>query len=172
VRTLIRCMLACVLLALAWPEIDSYRGELLLAGAGVRLSAALNGAVRGDAAVASVQIALAQAQRASTYLPGDQRPALSATIALLLLHRGAEAVAILDAAIAQGERPELTINLGRARGILGDEEGARAAFLRTAWASPASVATLPSALREPLLDQVKQLEGDLRAGRLQRIPQL
>ena len=170
--TLIRCACAIVLAVLTWPEIDAYRGEWLLADAGARLSGALKGTTRGDDAVNSVQAALAEAQLAATCLPGDQRPVLSASIALLLLHRGAEAAAILDAAIAQGERPELTINLGRARGILGDENGAQAAFLRTAWASPAAVATLPAAIREPLLERVKVLEDDLHAGRLRQIPPL
>lgn len=171
-RTLIRGALAFALMALTWPELASYRGERLLADARARLSDALNGTTRGDAALASVQTALAEAQLAAACLPADQRPALSASIALLLLHRGTEAAAILTAAIAEGERPELTVNLGRARGILGDESGAQAAFLRTAWASPPSVATLPSAIREPVLERVKSLEDELRAGRLRQIPPL
>lgn len=171
-NTLIRCACALALAALAWPEIDAYRGEWLLADAGARLSGVLNGTSRGDSAVKSVQAALAEAQLAATHLPGDPRPALSASIALLLLHRGSEAAAILEAAIAAGERPELTLNLGRARGILGDESGAQAAFLRTAWASPPAIATLPAAMREQLIDRVKLLEEDLRAGRLRQIPPL
>jgi hypothetical protein len=168
----LRSLLALALVALAWSEIGSYRGEILLADAGVRLAAALRGATRGEEAMTSVQTAYAETQRAATLLPGDQRPALSAGIALLLLHRGVDAITILDAAIAQGERPELTLNLGRARGIAGDERGAQAAFLRTAWASPAAVATLPAALRSPLLERVKSLEEDLRAGRLHQVPAL
>ena len=171
-NVLLRSLLALALVALAWPEIGSYRGETLLADAGARLSAALQGATRGEEAVTSVQAAYTEVQRAADLLPADQRPALSAGIALLLLRRGADATAILDAAIAQGERPELTLNLGRARGIVGDERGAQAAFLRTAWASPAAVATLPAALRGPLLERVRSLEEDLRAGRLQQAPPL
>lgn len=168
----IRSLLALALVALAWPELGRYRGEILLADVSARVSAALRGATRGEQATASVQTAYVEAQQAATLLPADQRPALSAGVALLLLHRGADAAAILVAAIEQGERPELTLNLGRARGVSGDERGAQAAFLRTAWASPAAVATLPAALRGPLLDRVRSLEADLRAGRLRQIPPL
>jgi hypothetical protein len=172
VNILVRCLFGLALVLLAWPEIDAYRGELLLARTRTRLADVLNGATRGDAAIREVQTALDDAQQAEEYLPGDQRPVLSASVALLLLHRGAEAVVVLQPAIAEGERPELILNLGRARGILGDEKAAQAAFLHAAWASPAAVATLPAAIREPLLDRVKQLEQDLRAGRLQQVPPL
>jgi len=154
--------------ATLWPEVARYRAEWRLADANARLGAAL----RGDGSVASVETALAEARRAIAALPGDPRASLAASIALLLLKRGDEAKAILDRAIASGERPELTLNLGRARGTLGDEAGAQAAFLRTAWASPAAIATLPSALRTSVLERVRALEGELRDGRLDRPPPL
>lgn len=150
------------------PELSRYRAEWILADADARLTAALHGAGGST----SVQAALDEAQRANDLLPGDQRPALSASIALLLLRRSAEARDVLERAIADGERPELTINLGRARGTLGDERGAQAAFLRTAWASPAAIATLPAALRTPLLERVRELEANLRAGQLAAPPPL
>jgi hypothetical protein len=164
--------LTLLLVAMAWPEARRYRAEWLLADANGRLSDALHGTTTGDAAVRSTETAFVQASEVMALLPDDPRPALSASVALLLLHRGAEAQTILNAAIQQGERPELTLNLGRARGILGDESGAHAAFLRTAWASPAAVSTLPSAIRVPLLDQVAQLEKELHAGTLMQAPSL
>jgi hypothetical protein len=91
---------------------------------------------------------------------------------LLLLRRGEQAIALLAPAIAAGERPELTLNLGRARGISGDEKGATAAFLRTAWANPEAIATLPKSIRGPLLDRVRALEMQLHDGRLQQPPPL
>jgi hypothetical protein len=105
-------------------------------------------------------------------LPADPRPPFAASTALLMLKRSAEAKAVLERALAAGERPELTLNLGRARGTLGDEQGAQAAFLRTAWASPAAIATLPSSMRTTLREQVRALEQDLRAGRLAQAPPL
>jgi hypothetical protein len=154
--------------AALWPEFGRYRAEWLLADANARLAAAL----RGNATAASVETALDDAQRALAALPGDPRPPLAASIALLMLKRSGEAKAVLERALASGERPELTLNLGRARGTLGDESGAQAAFLRTAWASPAAIATLPSSMRSTLLEQVHALEQDLRAGRLAHAPPL
>ncbi|MGN6517846.1 MAG: hypothetical protein ACTHK2_00290 [Dokdonella sp.] len=159
---------SCVLAAALWPEAARYRAEWQLADADARLGAAL----RGAGSAAAVEVALGEARVAMDALPGDPRAPLSASIALLLLKRGAEAKAILEPAIAAGERPELTLNLGRARGTLGDEAGAEAAFLRTAWASPASIATLPASLRASLQERVDQLEHALRDGRLERVPPL
>lgn len=155
-----------------WPELDRYRAEWLLADGNSQLEQVLRGTVTGDEAVQRVDAALEEAQRAATLIPGDPRAILTQAVALLLLKRGTDAIALLAPAIAAGERPELTIDLGRARGISGDEKGASTAFLRTAWISPATIATLPKAMREPLLDQVKTLEDDLKAGRLNAPPPL
>jgi predicted Zn-dependent protease len=166
-KALFTAMLVATAAAL-WPEFGRYRAEWLLADANARLAAAL----RGNATTASVESALDDAQRALALLPGDPRPPLAASIALLMLKRPGEAEAVLERALASGERPELTLNLGRARGSLGNESGAQAAFLRTAWASPAAIATLPSSMRSTLLEQVHALEQDLRAGRLAHAPPL
>ena len=157
-----------VLGAMLWPEVADYRSEWRLADAEARLALAL----RGKGSVASVEAALGQARAAMAASPADSRAALAASVALLLLQRPGEAKPILEHAIAAGERPELTLNLGRARGALGDETGAQAAFLRSAWASPAAIATLPSALRASLLERVRTLEDALRAGHLDRAPPL
>jgi hypothetical protein len=161
-----------VLLALLYPEFGRYRAEWMLSDVHVRLNRALRGIDRGDAALASVGIAAEQAQQAAASLPGDPRPALLQGIAFILAGKGAQAIAVLDAAIAQGERPEFTINLGRARTILGDEAGAHAAYLRTAWASADAITTLPRSMRESLLNEVAVLEGELRAQKLTAPPPL
>lgn len=157
-----------VLGAMLWPEVADYRSEWRIAEANARLAQAL----RGKGSVASVETALDQAHAAMAASPADSRAALAASIALLLLQRAGEAKPILEHAIAAGERPELTLNLGRARGALGDEAGAQAAFLRSAWASPAAIATLPSTLRASLLERVRALEDALREGQLDRAPPL
>lgn len=168
----VRIAITLAMFLMLWPEFPRYRAEWTLTEAGGRLEGVLGGAVKGGAAVSSTQDALRLAQQAISALPDDPRPIQTASVALLLLQRGAEAIALLEPAIAAGERPELTINLGRARGISGDEKGATAAFLRTAWANPAAIATLPKTIREPLLEQVKELESQLRDGRLQQPPPL
>lgn len=169
---LARVFAIAFLLALLLPELPRYRAEAVLADAHARLDAVLHGQLRGTAARDATAQALVDAQRAGQRLPGDPRAPLAEGLALLFQQRGREAAAVLTAAIAQGERPELTLNLGRARGISGDAAGADAAFLRTAWASPASIATLPAAMRADLSQRVGTLETALREGRLEMAPPL
>jgi len=155
-----------------WMQWQDYRAEWWLNAANGRLTAVLRGTATGQNAVVLTQEALQLAQTAAAALPDDPRPIQSASIALLMLQRGKEAVALLEPVAAAAERPELTINLGRARGISGDEAGANAAFLRTAWVNPSSIATLPSAIRGPLLERVKDMEQQLHDGRLHEPPPL
>lgn len=167
---IVRAVLLLALVLCVWPELGRYRAEWRLAEADARLQRALRGLDRGALALQSVGIAATQAHGAAEQLPGDARPPLFEGIALILAGKGAAALAVLDAAIAAGERPELTINLGRARTLLGDARGADSAYLRTAWASPLAIATLPAEMRATLQGRVATLEGDLRAGRLSSVP--
>ncbi len=180
--TMIRRLLLVALLALALsPELARYAAEWSLHEANFRIdqalrmsqSAARSGAVETDrVARRQVEMAGALAAQASAALPGDPRALLTQSIALIMTGHGEQAVALLDGAIAAGERPEFTINLGRARTTLGDEAGANAAYLRTAWASPQAIATLPKAMREDFQRQVGQLDAQLRAGQLEAPPPL
>jgi predicted Zn-dependent protease len=172
VNVALRGFAIAVLALLLWPEFARYAAEHRLAAANGRLERALRGIDRGDAALASVRIAGDAARAAAVALPGDPRPPLQQGIALILQGRSKEAIEVLDAAIAEGDRPELTINLGRARSATGDDAGAAAAYLRTAWASPAAISTLPSALRDTLQAEVAQREAALRAGQLDAPPPL
>ena len=171
-KPVVRVLLVVATALLAWPEVERYRAERLLADANARLERVLRGAEPAASAVASVQAAHDLAQRAGELLPPEPRPALAQSIALILTRQLDAAVALLDTAIAQGERPELTINLGRARAALGDEAGAHRAYLRTAWAAPSAIGTLPKAMRESVLGEVEVLEAKLRDGTLKEIPQL
>ena len=168
----LRVLAVALAAAALWPELQRYRAEWWLGEADARLEAAFGGTLKGGAALSSTADALQLTQQAMPVLSGDPRPVQAGSVALLLLHRGGEAIALLEPAIAKGERPELTLNLGRARGINGDEKGADAAFLRTAWANPAAIVTLPKTMRGPLLERVKELELQLHEGRLQQPPPL
>lgn len=180
--TVLRRVLVVVLFALAlWPEFPRYLAEWRLAEANVRLGRALSGnqaAVRAGAstpdgqALRQAELAGELAAQAMAALPGDPRAVLARSIALIVTGRGADAIRGLDAAIAAGERPEFTLNLGRARTTLGDTAGANAAYLRTAWASPQATATLPRAMREDFQRQVERLDAQLRAGQLTAPPPL
>ena len=167
-----RMVWVLALALLLWPELPRYPAERSLARVNAGLDEVLRGTVVGAAAVHRVESAVQLAQHAAQQLPGDLRPVLSLGMAWLLLQRGEQARLLFEQAIAQGERPELSLNLGRARALLGDEVGAQAAFLRTAWAAPNAIATLPKATREALMAQVAQLEAELRAGRLKAAPAL
>lgn len=168
----LRCIALFALALMVWPEWQRYRAEWMLAEANTRLERVLLGRDRGATALASVAQAETLARAAEARLPADPRADLLLSVALILQARGAEAVTVLDAAIAQGERPELTLSLGRARATLQDEAGAEAAFLRTAWASEVAIDTLPKAMRERMHAQVLAWEEDLRAGRLHAPPPL
>lgn len=167
-----RCLVLLALALLLGPEWRAYRAEWSLAEANTRLERVLLGRDRGAQALASVAHAETLARAAQRGLPADPRADQMLGIALILQGRPADAVTVLDAAIAHGERPELTLSLGRARAALQDEAGADAAFLRAAWASEAAIATLPKAKRSEVLAQVRRWEDDLHAGRLRAPPPL
>ena len=166
--------IACIaILPLAFSgELLRYHAEWQLAEANGRLSHILLGKQTGAAAHASAEAAVELAKSAEYALPDDPRAWLMHGVALMLADRGAEGLKVLQTAVDQGERPELTLNLGRARFSQGDEAGANAAYLRTAWASPSAIATLPKPMQESLRAQVAELEEDLRAGRLKAPPPL
>jgi hypothetical protein len=171
-KRLLQWLAIAFLLALLWPEFPRYAAEYRLAQAAARLDRALRGIDQGQSALDSVIEAQRLVHAAGLALPGDARAVMLEGVALIMAGQHAQAIELLDTAIAYGERPEFTVNLGRARGAMGDEIGARRAFLRTAWASPLGISTLPGPLRESLLLEVQQLESDLRAGRLQAPPPL
>lgn len=180
-KILWRALIAAVLALALWPEFSRYRAEWWLSDANFRIDQALRlsqsavrtGGADTDAALLR-QVALAEtlAAQAAASLPGDPRAVLTQSIALIMTRRGADAVTLLSRAITAGERPEFTINLGRARTTLGDEAGANAAYLRTAWASPQATATLPKAMRDDFQRQVERLDAQLRAGQLSAPPPL
>jgi hypothetical protein len=165
-------LLIVLLLALLWPEFPRYVAEYRLTQAATRLDRALGGKDQGQAALDSVIEAQRLAHAAGLVLRGDARPVMLQGIALILSGQSAQAITVLEAAVAEGERPEFTINLGRARAAGGDEAGARAAFLRSGWASPTALGTLPQPVRESLLLEIQQLESELRAGSLKAPPPL
>lgn len=167
-----RALALLVLAAALWPEVARYGAEWQLSAANADLDGILRGQLRDARGVQAAQHALAAAEAAGQVLPEDPRPSLTRGIALILLARGDDAVRVFEAAIAQGERPEFTLNLGRARTALGDTAGADAAYLRTAWASPTALSTLPKDMRDDLTARTAALEAQLHAGTLNQVPPL
>jgi tetratricopeptide (TPR) repeat protein len=164
---LLRRVAAALLVGVvAWAAVGEYRAGHCLAEAAGLVEDVLFARLRGEAATAAVQRAaqnLACAEPIAAREP--TRYALLRSLILLLDGRAAEAEAVLRAAIAEGERPELTLNLGRALAAQGDEAGARAAFLRALWAAPQVGDTLPRAMRESLAVELQVMEQALREGR-------
>jgi hypothetical protein len=167
VSVVLRLLAMAAVLACAWPEWHRYRVERDLATA----SAILARRLQGDAGAVPLLADAVAMSRQPAY-PGDARAPLLHGIALLLAARPAEARATFERAIAVGEHPELVHNLGRARAATGDEYGARIAFLRSAWAAPSAIATLPAAMRALVEADVAINEAALRAGRLAAPPPL
>lgn len=147
-----------------------YPGEWALLQAQVRLDGALQGQVPADRLARVVEEARVAADAAATRLPRDARVVLVQALAALIQQRGSDAVALLETALLDGPRPELALNLGRARALLGDEAGAWRAFRAAAWASPIIARTLPAAARQRLEAELQGLESALRAGTLEAVP--
>ena len=169
---MVRFVAGLLILAAALPELPRYRAETQLAHAGQQIDAVLRGGARGAEAVDAARQAEASASAAAIWLPGDPRPPLHRAVALMLLARTGEATDVLEAAIRVGERPELVLNLGRARFQGGDPAGADRAYLRAAWAAPAVLSTLPRPMRTELLHRVARREEELREGRSTSPPPL
>lgn len=149
-----------------------YTAEHRLGGQRERLDQVLAGRLAGADAVTAVEGVRDAGLAARAALDPDPRPALYAGVALLMLGDVARAESMLRTAIQRGERPELLVNYGRVRAAMGDDPGARASFLRAAFASDASVATLPRALRAELLQEVARRRQALRAGAADTLPPL
>jgi len=161
-----------VLLALALVvEVGRYRGERRLREATVALRSAL--ALRADDPRRASALARAEAlaEEAARELP-DGRASIAAGSARLVADRPEEALRHYREALARGERAEVLLNTGRAHMMMGRRDLAQGALVRAGWVSPSLLSALPEVAREPLLGEVRRLEGELRAGRLAAPPPL
>ena len=166
-RFVLRWLAAALVLALAWPGFARYRNDRVLATARTTIHEVI---AAGDAARAAREIPGVVATLQA--VPPDPRRDLMLGLALILARQPDAADRALDAAVARHERPELTLNLGRARAATGDEAGARAAFLRSGWAAPGVLATLPAAMRREVEAGIAEREPALAAGDADVIPPL
>jgi hypothetical protein len=167
-----RYLAIVVLLASGLFLVARYSGEWRLARATDLIDATLRGKVEFSQRARVVGEALALAESAAWQLPHDARRELVVASALTILGRGGEALARLGPEVVRAERPELVVALGRAYASTGDDISARAAFLRAGWAAPASLATLPRAARDDLLNQATALGAQLVTGQLTTAPPL
>lgn len=170
IQLAVRLLASALLLLLLWPELARYQAEQRLARVQQLLEPVLAQRIGGAEALAAVNTAAELAQSTRPALPGDLRPVHLASLALLLGRRLPEAGMLLETAIRDGDRPELSLSLGRVRGAAGDQPGALRAWIHTAWAQPAAIATLPQDLRNEVLAALPPLEQALREGRHAGLP--
>jgi tetratricopeptide (TPR) repeat protein len=164
---------SAVLLAAALaPEFPRYAAERVLRVAtfGLRFVLTRTSEV-ADPKEALSQIA-ARALGAAPALPGDPRPWILAGGAHLVKGEPDRALDLYRRALADGERSEIDLNIGRAYEGLGQTEKAHEAFLRALWVSPALRRALPPDVREGFRQELRGLRRDLKAGRLKAPPPL
>lgn len=160
-----RLLASMLLLAALATECLRYRAEHELAHARDAIGQVLRS---GDAARAAREMPDLVVRL--EHQPDDVRRDLLLGLALILAQRPGDAVAQLEHAVRRRERPELTLNLGRARAAAGDEAGARAAFLRAGWAAPGVLSTLPAPMRATIADEIARRERALEAGEVSGLP--
>ena len=169
-KVLLRLVAGAVLLAFLWPEGQRYAAERRLRRGTGELRKALATSRSVEQARPAVDRAAAFAISAFAGLPEDPRPRLLAGSARLVEGRPLEALDFYRDALGTGERAEIDLNAGRAHALAGERPEAKAALLRALWISPALAPAIPEPLSGRLLQEVTQLETELRAGRLATPP--
>jgi len=167
-----RALAAGVLVVLVVvPEVRRHGAERELARATAAVKVAL-AAPRGTVSPRALDAALAGALASAATLPGDPRPVLAAGAIELVAGRPEQALERYRAALGLGERAETDLNAGRAYALLDRRPEALAAFVRTAWLSPALVPSMPAAAQPLAEAEVARLAEQLRAGSLTAPPPL
>jgi tetratricopeptide (TPR) repeat protein len=171
VRLLRVLLVAGVLAASVAPEMPRYAAERRMGYA----TAAFRGLLERtrDSGTAASVLGIGQVALSTTAdLPGDPRPWIIAGSAFLVSGQPERALENYREAFATGERAEIDLNLGRAYALAKRRESAEAALLRAGWVSPEILATLPAAVKDPLLFRIGELSQGLREGRLAEPPPL
>jgi hypothetical protein len=166
-----RLLIAVALVGLATiPGVRRWSAERAL----YRASAALEILIAAPGQVPDREAALrwvgVESDRLSRHLPGDVRPLLLGGSSRLLAHDPAGALEWYARALAQGERAETDLNIGRAQMMRRELLPAQVAFLRAGWLTPLLLEELPPAAREPLQTELARLSAALEAGRLVSAP--
>jgi hypothetical protein len=172
VKLAFAAVVSTILLAGLIPEFHRYQAEHDLYFATALFEAMLHHQVPDAQSAAAFEAVADSAARAADGLPGDSRPLILAGSLRLLARQPADAQVIYMRALADGERPEIDLNLGRAYEMLGNRESASAAILRAAWINPAIVSSLPESVQALVESAVREDEKLLRHHRLAAPPPL
>ena len=171
-KIVVIALLSIALLAGVIPEIHRYQAEHDLYFATALFESMLHGQVPEAQREAAFEAAKESASRAADGLPGDSRPLILAGSLRLYAQQPAEARDIYEMALADGERAEIDLNLGRAYEMLRNREAASAAILRAAWVNPPIVESLPENVSALVHEAVVKDVELLRQGRLAAPPPL
>ena len=170
--TVARLALFAVLAAAVWPEFPRYAAERKLRAA----QDAFRFILTRPSEVTDPPAALGRvadfALEAAKALPGDSRPIVLAGGTRLAAGEAERAIEFYRAALAQGERAEIDLNLGRAFDAMARREEAEAWFLRGGWISPPLLSTLLPDVSGRVSAELVPLEAELKAGRLAAPPPL
>ncbi len=170
-RILRAAAVVAILAALAWPEFSRYAAERRVGYATAAFRALLDRSsdpetTRNIAALGELAL------QTTGSLPDDPRPWVLAGSACLLTGQPERALELYREAFATGERAEIDLNLGRAYAMAHRTDSAAAAQLRAGWISPEILASLPPAVKDPLLGEIARLSEELRQGKLSEPPGL
>jgi hypothetical protein len=152
------------------PELRRYQAEHDLYFATALFESMLHHQVPEVGSASAFEAASDAAARAADGLPGDTRPLILAGSLRLFAHQPEDARIIYMKALADSERAEIDLNLGRAYEMLGNREAASAAIFRAAWVNPAIVWSLPDNIQALVRAAVRQDEELLRSHRLAAPP--
>jgi tetratricopeptide (TPR) repeat protein len=163
--------IAGALAVLVAPEFPRYAAERRIGSSTSAFRSLLDR--RGDPEAGRDLVAIGESALAvAARLPGDPRPWILGGSAYLVTGQPEQALENYRQALATGERAEIDLNLGRAYALLKRRESADQAFLRAGWISPEILATLPEAVKDPLLAEIARLSRELSEGRLAAPPPL
>lgn len=156
--------------ALLFPELRRYGAERQLRSAEAALDFVMARSTEVQNRVEVLGRVSERAWEAARRFPADSRGLVLAGSAQLVAGDAQRAAGFYRDALARGERAEIHLNLGRALALLGDNDAARAGFLRAVWISPVLLRAVPEEFREPARKDLDRLEAELRAERLRRPP--
>jgi tetratricopeptide (TPR) repeat protein len=109
---------------------------------------------------------------AAERLPHDPRPPYLLGSAALLRGDFTSALDRYRRSLAIEERPETDLNLSRAHTAAGEAEAAAADALRAVWLAPFMLRDLPSAVRDPIRQELQRREHLLLLGQPGAVPPL
>ncbi|HZI67698.1 MAG TPA: hypothetical protein VFF17_14150 [Thermoanaerobaculia bacterium] len=164
--------LGIALAMLASPEVLRYAAERRLARANRAFDYVLTRQTEVPNAIGVLRAISVAAVTTAPVLSGDSRAWVLAGSSVLVAREPERALGFYREALARGERAEIHLNVGRAAALAGHPEMAARAFVRALWISPVLESSVPPEFAALAATEVRRLEAELAAGRLEAPPPL